>query len=103
MKWDEMTRRERDALVWEKVIGGKLPSPPYLSVHFPHYSTDISAAWGVVEVMKPTHALELRVGSMCESARFTKHKSGKEFIAQCKTASESICKAALKAVGVDIT
>lgn len=64
--WDEMTDRERDELVAEKVMGWRRGRPergnmPWLPpgatrshggvMNIPAYTTDIAAAWQVVEEM----------------------------------------------------
>jgi hypothetical protein len=116
--------RELDALVAEKVMG--LPKPihevfwfiryPHVDGPLPAYSTDIAAAWEVVEKMKADHFdLCLEVEQSRTSARFelvgpaydgglgpavpivksTGQVNG-------DNAPHVICRAALKAVGYEV-
>jgi len=56
-EWDEMSERERDVWLWVNAIGCSEPEwddgepvfPMTPSVTLPHYTTDLSAAWRVVE------------------------------------------------------
>lgn len=116
MTWDKMSERERDALVAEKVFGwhkfvgainceecGRLfLSNKHYNADAPHYRTDISVAWTVVEkITEPPTTLEL-----------SKEESGTKFAIwfdkanlwamNSREVSEAICEAALKAKGVEI-
>jgi hypothetical protein len=53
MNYDEMPAgREMDALVAEKVFGTTAPHRIMAAHHLPPFSTDIEAAWEVVEKMR---------------------------------------------------
>lgn len=121
--------RELDALVAEKVMGCKVlwqkatVSGPYCGCNCadgfeegPHsdpnrmdanlksYSTDIAAAWEVVEKLAENgKLLELYAGGGPKGASWTATffdgSSGNEY---ADTAPHAICLAALKAVGVDL-
>lgn len=93
MKWGEMSPRERDVLVAEKVMGWT-----YL---VPRYTTDISVAWEVVEKWRLYEVH--KVGDWYTVWFYGIHPNTSDYAeASAPTASEAICKAALKAVGVDI-
>jgi len=128
-KWTEMTPRERDALVAEKVFGNKVS---WFSLHvnslgyeenlpdkdgdcpmqlmladgewstIPKYTTDISAAWEVMEKMRKSGCL-VSVHNVFGGYRSTvvphEHDA---FWGDAPTAPEAICLAALRAVGVDV-
>jgi hypothetical protein len=115
MKWDEMTPRERDALVAEKVMGWTKEVNQF---EFGGYvwmvsegefilnddwqpSTDISAAWKVVEKFEGAQIHHAKTHVHLWSAEFFKNG---ESIASgfSATAPEAICKTALKAVGVEV-
>lgn len=108
--------REIDALVAEKVMGfrtgiavfetGSVPVilDKFTDIEVPFYSTDIAAAWTVVE----------KTG-LLKSQQLFQQSSGKWIIgnldtqdgllilcAEAETASAVICLAALKAMGVEI-
>lgn len=115
---------ELDALVAEKVMGWRYKETVYSGGAVlspaqwikpngwpvdivPHYSTDISAAWEVVEKMSKTHfsemaMTELEDGTWGWMARFIRVLNEpytvKGYRATAKTAPEAICKAALLAV-----
>lgn len=114
-----MTPREIDALVAEKVMGyivtvgvnplmGKIESGSCMWFgELPHYSTDIGAAWTVIEKVYE------RTGSwilVCPiNGRFVAYEmtgcADPDFGAFCEyadTAMMAICLAALKAVGVEV-
>ncbi len=84
--------RDLDALVAEKVMGETCLFTA------PAYSTDIAAAWQVVDKL---HALSfyLEVGSAGWMARFANISATE---ASAATAPLAICLAALKAVGVTV-
>lgn len=82
--------RELDALVAEKVMGGELRP----------YSTDISAAWEVVEKYKWAEP-ELRYSDEQHCWVFSLHKAS-GYPNECgDTAPHAICLAALRAVGYE--
>ncbi|MFL1672673.1 BC1872 family protein [Paenibacillus dendritiformis] len=56
-KWGRMSSRERDAWV-EEVVQPPVPSVLCFYV-LPHYTTDISAAWEVVEVLRKDWLVQL--------------------------------------------
>lgn len=110
LSWDEMTTRERDALVAEKVMGWNV----YQASWSP--TTDIAAAWEVVEKMDAEHRT-LRVsrhpvmGWECEifpPYPWREHTNegvrvhSTSYSASADTAPEAICLAALRARGVDV-
>jgi hypothetical protein len=67
---------------------------PYIEV--PHYSTDLSAAWQLVErIREPGHAFHLSRFDPCIWLA-TFRDDG--YAAQAETAPLAICRAALKAV-----
>jgi hypothetical protein len=135
-KWADMSSRERDALVAEKVMGLEVKRgrelkgtdlPEWLDEPFtpgkdnlygtpyqqwwkiPAYSTDIAAAWLVVEKLD----LFRKLGNDYCAALLTKHEkweimvltgmaiNDNETIAEADTVPEVICIAALKACGVE--
>ena len=124
--------RELDALVAEKVMGHDLRASPFRASEpfdlsapnqsIPHYSTDISAAWEIVEKLKfgfyelsynclspeSFHAsigddLKIHEGSP-EIDGFKMKFIGilKSYEANGQSAPHAICLAALKSVGVEI-
>jgi Phage ABA sandwich domain len=89
--YDKMSDRELDALVAERVMGilkftleNHEPYPwgasPESDATIPHYSTDIAAAWAVVERIRGFSRLY-------------------DFAAYAQSTPRAICVAALKAVG----
>jgi hypothetical protein len=108
--------RELDALVAEKVMGWKWIGPDEFNdnrhltlggqkvqARIPDYSTDIAAAWDVVEKMRPTFNLVLECVSLeynCHVAR-PGHLDEKVNV-RADTAPLAICLAALKACGVEV-
>lgn len=109
-----MVNRELDAIVAEKVMGigntflSRCNDPgetAYLDDQglyrlVPHYSTDIAAAWGVVERMRDDDwRVDLWVDEDGWWVRFTRFlQVGYEC---ADTAPEAICRAALKAMEAD--
>ena len=109
-----MNNRDIDKLVAEKVMGWvdgvgerkDLSYSPDLGFcspdDLPHYSTDISAAWQVIEKLKEQFVFILwpnsNIAQIC-------HNETEEYLADVKTDSMalSICLAALKAVGVEVS
>lgn len=138
MKWSEMTPRERDALVAEKVMGlnkedyysdyDKLSSQKQNVISrgqgwFPeplkNYSTDIKAAWEVVEKLTSEKWLAFKVLQRPSRAdaneAWTKGLkavveiifggqgvNGPPLTVKASSAPEAICLAALRVVGVEI-
>mgnify|MGYP001144293395 CR=1 FL=1 len=93
--------RELDALVAEKIFGVNNPDARWSP------STDIAAAWEVVEKMSKTHfseiaMTELEDGTWGWMARFilvlNEPYTVNGYRATAKTSPEAICKAALLAV-----
>lgn len=121
--------RELDALVAEKVMGWEqVQDPPHTYIAYntptgfrlpeeiPAYSTDLNAAWKVVEAMRrrgfwcqmrtPFGTPEQKLDDGCW-AGFTPHGTsgwnGKpDNWTSAPTAPHAICLAALKAVGVEV-
>jgi len=118
MRIDEMPAgREMDALVAEKVMGFEIPAnlrnsvnwgggPPILvdgkSLDIPHYSTDLTDAWEVVEKMgNYLFACGRNDNGMWEACFFSVNSGiGKLSEGHGDTAPSAICRAALKALGV---
>jgi hypothetical protein len=119
-KWAEMTPRERDALVAEKVMGwtkiwynadsddhpeadcanGLCPDGTYTSI--PFFTTDISATWGVVEKMHQDGFL-FDLSNSVGAGYIAQFYKGNYYVSgYIKSAPEAICIAALKVVGVDV-
>jgi hypothetical protein len=109
-KWSEMEPRERDALVALRVMGfsnvmvmSREQAVGYdYFVHLrevPYYTTDMSAAWKVIEKFHGYELLGSEHGCICtlwidlNTSRTSPN---------CDTAPEAICIAALRAVGVDV-
>lgn len=106
--------RELDALIAEKVMGWKLdyefadyvgaPTVPSLRDQYdewgmlPELSTDISAAWQVVEKMSKAWDFAVNRIDGLNSVSFKPDTGGKWITEYGLTASEAICLAALKAV-----
>lgn len=115
MNWSEMSPRERDALVAEKVMGftkpslgwgfHELESGSYVNYPLPHYTTDISEVWEVVDKLKKKRVF-INMGFSPISNRYAVNFSTvtvmKDSNGYAPTAPEAICLAALKAVGVEI-
>lgn len=121
--WTDMSPRERDALVAEKVmnlplhratITGFNTSVENVEWHEPRgakpYTTDIAAAWEVVEKMPISFTLMRDSFSWIVTVRKSPSSLDdvKEVIAnpievRAETAPEAICLAALKAVGYSDT
>lgn len=105
--------RELDALVAEKVMGwtnildrmGVPPNHGPWSHRVPSYSTDLGAAWTVVEKLIATgHIIELsnRRSGTWKIGTWQFQTFGKLSVgADADTAPLAICRAALKAVGHD--
>ena len=100
--------RELDALVAEKVMGYKVRDeehyevPPLRAIYWiPKYSTDIAAAWMVVEKLK---GLEPELSWSDEDHCWFVHfqKSRPSICPFGITAPHAICLAALKAIGHEL-
>lgn len=120
--WIEMTDRERDTLIAEKVIGAEreeanytIGYSSYTSVFWhirgwrfdeaalPHYSTEIGAAWRVVEELQRRGiTVEIYNGSRggCTVKILDFEKGRKWESTSVDGAPEAICLVALKACGV---
>lgn len=110
--WNEMSPRERDALVAEKVMGNDYNDPKYFNSSnnnirvwdddLPRYTTDIAAAWEVVEKLRPDILLNVQpYGDFWHCKAFTVHMHELAHT-RAKSAPEAICLAALRAKGVEI-
>lgn len=128
-KWDEMSPRERDILVATRVMG--LPEPmesPFNGKWIHHvaretypgsgvfkedrdrqselrsYTTDISAAWEVVEKMQQKYTYSLSHETHWDFYQaWLENPVGDEFAnANAPTMPEAVCLAALRALGVDM-
>lgn len=85
--------RELDALVAKKIFGVNNPDTRWSP------STEISAAWEVVEELNGKCAFEIgRAGDYFDPNRKWKARFGMSGWVEADTALESICKAALLAV-----
>ena len=114
--------RELDALVAEKVMGlniryptdGNVPREPFYWAKdddgyeepfaCPHYSTDISAAWEVVEKLMGSGAMFGFVLSVLDDRHTTavfSETAGHGYRGISEEAPHAICLAALKAMGVE--
>ncbi|MDG0056954.1 hypothetical protein MMB75_25345 [Paenibacillus sp. P2(2022)] len=123
-KWNSMQPRERDAWVAEKVMGlelsdnmlaaypkYRLPDYPDYFRDVPNYSTDISAAWEVIDKLSKTHFTEVAMtqlddGSWGWMTRFILAEGEpywvKGYRMAATTVQEAICLAALIAQGEGI-
>ena len=108
-----MTNRQIDALVAEKVMGwvesthkdsmGYLAPPDnpegfYTDYDIPNYSTDISAAWEVMEKMKEIYEPDIMYLKLYNKWRAD---FGYDATILNETAPMAICLAALKAKGIE--
>lgn len=111
--------RELDALVAERVMGwtdikfgeektaGLLEGfgqPPSNSgrIAFPNYSTDISAAWEILEEFCLTHLTHGVNGWCCIIGRQIDETTVHSTEAKAETAPHAICLAALKVLGLNL-
>ena len=100
-KWNDMSPRERDSLVAEKVMNldilNRFDTPLNAKIWHPiqHYTTDITAAWEVVVHMKYRFDLSCRGRWKASFGDEPKYEIA-------LTAPEAICLAALRAKGVEI-
>lgn len=100
--------RDLDALVAERVMGWEAPTWHHpegwgtSDSSIPHFSTDISAAWEVVEKMRPDWTLDFR--ATCEGyfASFDNMSQTFEHFSR-ESAAHAICLAALKALESPVT
>lgn len=113
--WKEMTDRERDALVAEKVMGWNnvhregdwgLFGRPFGGLRdypIPYYSTDIAAAWEIVEALRDKlESFDFELSSFKDG---TWGCTFYEFLYPQKysrIAADAICLAALKAIGIEV-
>lgn len=106
-----MTDRKLDALVAEKVMGMKFyeARPMFASdlytdergviVDLPFYSTNIAAAWGVVEKLRD---IAYPFSMDCDhKGRWFVHGANEDCLGFDYSAPRAICLAALKAIGVE--
>jgi hypothetical protein len=100
--------RELDRLVADKVFGIRSEvSGDYIlePMYIPKYSTDIAAAWGVVEKLKEKFIVAAESYRNIHSCYIIKPDEGEgkiELFREGKSPSHAICLAALKAVGVEL-
>ena len=108
--------REMDALVEKELsMGIAYEFPPGMITALPHYSTDISAAWLVVEKMRSQYECIIRVmvlspaqaerigapyGCNISGGRLEYPTPDIYLFASADTTPLAICRAALKAVGM---
>ena len=112
--------RELDARVATKVMGWKEAWPKYAydgtpsgvlfgagidphgcKIPLPHYSTDIAAAWEVVEKSRHGSHVEVAHGATSNAGKYARWrcKFGMQVFAEADSAPLAICLAALKACG----
>ncbi len=114
MKWSELTTPERDKLIaaeifravrheslrWNWQIGNRRMK------WLPSYSTDISAAWEVIDKMSSCYwDMMLETGSKDPLSQVTFYRTNdikSQYHAVSLVVSEAICKAALRAIGIEI-
>lgn len=107
-KWAEMTPRERDALVEEKVFGTdrlfieKLLAGEAGFQVLPYYTINIADAWGIMEKFDWIDVGRAKSGIWVCTIRFYEGFEYEEYKAYESTAPEAICIAALRASGVEI-
>lgn len=119
-QWEKLLPRERDALVAEKVFGFKtgvyahgdqpeIITPDNQFLRIPRYSSDLAAAWEVVEHMRRFHFRDvLSLVSPTDDCRSYRAMFSKKCAADMdsypadmgmgESASEAICLAALNAL-----
>lgn len=114
-KWDGMTPRERDAWVAEVVTGverkkKRVPCPDGIEgcavahyAYYPHYTTDITAAWEVVDKSAEWGGMELGCfnkpnAKIYVACTYTDTAPDQRLISITKeSASEAVCLTALVA------
>lgn len=101
---------EFDALVAEKVMGLTVEKNvfgdfvikmAYVNQVIPHYSTDIAAAWEVVEKLKG-QSMVLNYGEDTQGWECSFIVGGKRYTSVRSIITHAICLAALKAVGYEL-
>lgn len=116
MNWSQITQRERDALVAEKVMGwsfvevdGKkiwannLCTMIRTMILSPYpFSTDIQFAWQVMEKSKEWGGMFIHVLQGGVDVETVRPDTGEIIRVYAPTAPEAICRAALRATGVDV-
>lgn len=117
--WGEMSERERDALVAERVMGWvdfwpdgttDMAYPPNEQVMgieaerapIPHYSTDIAAAWQVAEKLDHDYYDVHIQNTPGLGDEWCVKLTGLEHSVCANTLPEAICLAALKAHGIEV-
>jgi Phage ABA sandwich domain len=100
--WEELTSRERDELVARHVLGWgqrRISS----TEHLPSFSTDIAAAWQVVDAYPnlrfSLERFETR-GSSTAGFRDMDHDKSSSCWAHAENPAEAICIAGLRVVGL---
>jgi len=97
--------REIDILVHEKVMGRKPGGSLPLSAWPPHYSTNISAAWGVVEKLGKEKQWFFHTRGKCgevDLIDFPKNINNDSINVYADSIPLAICLAALKSVGHEV-
>ncbi len=98
--------RELDALISKNIFGAYIPENADLQyletcLALPHYSTDIAAAWSVVENMRHKgYRTEIVFGTQAD-AYVTFVIGVVRYRADTASVSNSICLAALKCMGIE--
>ncbi|WP_206922906.1 BC1872 family protein [Alicyclobacillus suci] len=116
--WATMTQRQRDALVAEQVMGYQVVSYDGLLVSWdggddiwsgvnrggvPSYTTDISAAWEVVEQLRTRFYVDIELSEPALGVTVgLSDADGQVECTTCASAPEAISLAALRAKGVDV-
>jgi hypothetical protein len=105
MNYNELSNRELDALVAEKIMGAEITRTTIVTGEFgnemviaedPHYSTDISAAWEVVEKLNPTLFLSISWAEGYEVSCYDPTANMSVLLAVSDSAPRAICLAALE-------
>ena len=116
MKWDEMTDQQRNVLVAEKIFNRQVVEWEGTSVlllvntsypsgveGLPSYTTDMNDAWKILDNLGEVHDMRIHVESEHYEIKIFVKDAGLAGEAFSSTnMAEAICKAALKAVGVEI-
>ena len=101
-----MTDSELDALVAEKVFGGKAGAShwylPHSGFEGPWFSKSIASAWLVVEKMR-ARGFEFLIGNSTTRWRVAFHRYRQVSDFSDALAPRAICLAALKALGVELS
>lgn len=102
--------RELDALVAERVMGLEAVNDGWVAESFPNggmvyplpeYSTDIAAAWRIVEILRPRYYMFRIFVYSCIEAQFQDHPNNAIAVGRSDTPAHAICLAALKAIGYE--